>query len=386
MTASNGGHNSWFQSSMRFWRAWLLFLPLIVGLALAITGLEYARTNLLVKLEEAALGTETQMVYESEKGQRVLCLDALENRLCEESFEKAGLPTTVLWLGNSQLPAINRYKVGDATAPALLHDLLAQRGSYVVTLAQPNANLAEHGLIFAALAPRYQPQVLLLPVVLDDIREQGIRPHVAGFIDDFIAQDAVESSPIWPYIETILTVGSVSRQVALVEQTLHQRFEASFNEQLGTWWPLWSERKQLRGVFSLAMHTVRNKVLGISAQTKRKVDPEVYIEKMRILEAILRHARDLGIRVLLYVPPYRQDITGPYHDSDYNRLKMDIALMAERNEAYFANLEDIVPGSEWGTVVDAIFGLEDYDFMHFTGDGHKRLAAALDIELRRMGL
>ncbi len=36
-------------------------------------------------------------------------------------------------------------------------------------------------------------------------------------------------------------------------------------------------------------------------------------------------------------------------------------------------------------VVDGIFGFEDYDFMHFTGEGHKRVANRLDAELRKMG-
>ncbi|MGJ0513402.1 SGNH/GDSL hydrolase family protein [Methylocystis sp.] len=386
MTAVDSGNERIAAPPKHLRPVWLALLPLGLGFILALAGLEYARTHVLVKLEEAALGTQTQMVYESGHGERILCQDARENRLCEAAYEKAGYPPVVLWLGNSQLPAVNRYKPDDATAPTLLHDALARRGSYVIALAQPNANLAEHGLIFAAVAPRYAPRVLLLPVVLDDIREQGIRTHVASFIEDSAARVAAQKSLIWPVVAPMLAVGSAARDVPPVERTMQQRIEVSLNDRLSEWWPLWRERAKLRGILALTLHTVRNKVLGINAQSKRNVDPAVYAEKMRILAAILEHARNLGVRVLLYVPPYRLDISGPYLASDTDRLKADLVRLAAEHGAHYADFEDTVPGPEWGTVVDPLFGFEDYDFMHFTGEGHRRFASSLDAELKRMGI
>ena len=246
-----------------------------------------------------------------------------------------------------------------------------------------NANLMEHALMFAALAPRYDIRLLILPVFLDDIREQGIRPQIAELQEEPRVRKHVEQSAIWPHIAPLLARNgdTEAKEPAGFQQT----FEAGFNARLEKVWPLWRNRANLRGLFGILTHTLRNKVLGINAQSKRKVDPNVYREKMATLAAALTHARDLKIKVLLYVPPFRQDIQGPYVDSDYAMLKADLQVLAANYGAHFANLESIVPGPEWGNVVDSIFGFQDYDFMHFTGEGHRRHAQALDAVLRKMG-
>ena len=365
---------------------WIALAPFILGLMIAIAGLEYVRTHVLFKLEEAALGTQTQMIYDGGPNGRTLCQDPRDEPLCHESYVKAGQPPAILWLGNSQLPAINRPQTGDANAPALLHSELAKRGSYLVSFAQPNANLAEHALVFASLMQRYKPKVLILPVFLDDIRERGIRPYIADFAANPDARSSIEASPAWPYLAPLLTGGGDFQQVeAHGGDTLQRRVEAYVNGKLSDWWPLWRQRAQIRGIALIASHTARNRMLGINAQTKRRVDQSLYNEKMGILRATLDLARKNGVRVLLYIPPYRTDVPGPYVEADYTRLKQDLAALAQEFGNTFANLEDVVPGPEWGMVVDGIFGFEDYDFMHFTGDGHKRLASRLAAELNGMG-
>jgi hypothetical protein len=126
-------------------------------------------------------------------------------------------------------------------------------------------------------------------------------------------------------------------------------------------------------------------VLGIDARTKRKVEDALYQEKMRVLAWILAEAQRRHIRVLLYVPPYRTDIDGPYIAADYARLKVDMAGMAERFGARYADLDNMVPGSEWATIVHPIYGFESEDFMHFTATGHARYAAGIDAALKEMG-
>ena len=92
-----------------------------------------------------------------------------------------------------------------------------------------------------------------------------------------------------------------------------------------------------------------------------------------------------GSEVLLYIPPYRQDIEGPYIEDEYARLKTDLAQLAAAHNAKYADFQNVVPGPEWGTVTDDVFGLKEPDFMHFTAAGHVRFAQALDDELKRLG-
>jgi len=262
--------------------------------------------------------------------------------------------------------------------------MLRARGNYLVTYAQPNANLLEHSLAFASLRPLYQPRLLILPVFLDDIREQGIRPNIADLMSSSQARTETERSAMWPHIAPNLT-RNAGEHGPLEEQSLQREFENALNGKLSEWWPLWQSRPSIRGLLSFSLHVTRNRLLGINAQTKRRVDPAVYAQKMAALESILVHAREHKVLVLLYIPPFRLDIPGPYVEAEYSRLKIDLQNLAGRYGAHFANLENVVPGPEWGNVVDPVFGFEDYDFMHFTGEGHRRHAEALDRELRRIG-
>ncbi len=257
---------------------WVALAPFLLGLVIAIAALEYVRTHVLFKLEEAALGTQTQMVYEGGPTGRTLCQDPSDEPLCHEHYVKAGRPPAILWLGNSQLPAINRPQPGDANSPAILHAELAKRGTYLVSLAQPNANLAEHALVFASVLDRYRPKALVLPVFLDDIRESGIRSNIAEFVADKEARASVEASPAWPYLAPLLAVGGggAAQNEAHGGDTLQRRVEAYVNDTLSEWWPLWRQRAQLRGIALIATHTARNKLLGINAQTKRRVDATLY--------------------------------------------------------------------------------------------------------------
>jgi hypothetical protein len=365
------------------WRDWL---PIALGALLALGLLQYVRSNWLVKLEEAALGTETQNVFVSASGGRVLCQDARDGPACIADYDKANRPPAVLWLGNSQHAAINRYKPGDATSPALLHDAVRPRGPYVVTYAQPNSNLHEHALIFPALAGQYNIKALVLPVYLYKIREQGVRASVAQYLDEAAARRRVEGSRVWPLLAPLLRAQSNQAGADGHGATLQARIENSLDQSMSAASPLWAARANLRGLSSVAIHTLRNKVLGINSQTKRRVDNSVYLEKLAVLEAMLTDARAQGIAVLLYIPPYRLDLPGPYYDDEYRRLKADLQALAARYGATYLDIGNIVPGPEWGFVTDSLFGFREPDFIHFTGEGHVRHAAAIDAALQRMGL
>lgn len=364
--------------------SYLSWLPLLVGCLLSILLLELVRTRLVIKLEEAALGVQTSFAYEGDSSVWPLCADARDSVKCVESYKRAGQPPSILWLGNSQLAAVNRPKSGDRPSPVALHETLRATGHYVVTYAQPNANLMEHGLIFSALAPVYRPRLLILPVFLDDFREQGVRANVAEFMNDPAARAAVTASPISAHLPVNLA-SPAAVEGGGHEATLQRRVEAYLEGKLSEWWPLWKSRVNIRGLLAYTLHQGRNKLFGINAQTKRSVSPQLYAEKMQVLDAILRHARANDIKVLLYVPPYRRDIPGPYVEAQYEGFKRDLKALAAKHQSYFADLDNVVPGPEWATVVDAVYGFEDYDFMHFTADGHRRHAEALANVIRQIG-
>ncbi|QNQ07685.1 SGNH/GDSL hydrolase family protein [Sphingomonas alpina] len=363
-------------------KAWL---PLLVGAILALSFLEYARTHILIKLADAGFGAETAGF--AQRGQITQCSDAIDSDKCVATWTRAGKPPTVLWFGNSQLSGINRYRPGDVNAPELLRRALAARGKYLVTYSQPNANLTEEAIVWNAIAPVYRPKLLILPVCYDDIRELGVRETVGDFTERKGVVASLEAQRYWPVIAGSMqeSLKAASPQVAEGHQSLQTRVEREATGFLARYWSLWRAKPSLRGTLGFAIHTLRNQMLGIHSTSKRPVDANVYRDRMELLDGMVADARAQGADVLLYVPPYRQDIDGPYPMAQYRAFKTELQALAKRHGAGFVDIDPIVPGPEWATVTDELFGFKEADFMHFTAAGHKRLAAGIDQTARRMG-
>lgn len=362
---------------------WGAYASLLAGLLLAVALLFVAKDRWLINLEEAAFGQETAGYAGAGA---IQCQGAASHPRCLSAYRAAGSPPSILWLGNSQLAAVNRIGPGDRNAPAILHERLSARSRYLVTYQMPNANLAEHILMIEAVMPTYRPDIVILPVCYDDIREVGVRADVAALLDQPDLRSRLAASGFGQQVLASAGAG-VNAPATQGEdpRSVRPKVEAALVGALEARSDLWAKRSAMRGMLGFAIHTLRNKLLGITSQTKRPVDPALYRARMAILDAYLADLRARGVRVLLYVPPYRQNVSGPYVERDYAAFKSEMAAMASRNGANFADLDAVVPGAEWGMVTDSLFGFSEYDFMHFTGDGHLRLAAAVDQHLRVMG-
>ena len=335
----------------------------------------------IVEVNLAALGGETTAVLAESDGVQVACSDAFDTDLCEKAYARAGRPPAVLWFGNSQNFAINRYQPGDELAVVTVHRWLKARGTWLISYSQPNVNLHENAVLFEALVHRYGTRLVILPVFMDKLREQGIRGGIASFMDDAKTSEQIRRGPEWNEISPLL----VKKTEHDISPTIQQYVEDRVNHVLDQYWPLWRDRSGLRANLGFALHLLRNKILGIHSYTKRPVDPQVYSEKLGVLEKILVSAKNQNLHMLLYIPPYRRDISGPYDDAQYAQFKRDVASLATRCGAEFADLDGTVPGPFWATTVDTIFGFEEPDFMHFTVEGHRRLAQAMQSQLLELG-
>src|SRR5688500_5441135 len=90
--------------------------PLVVGCALALAGLQVVQQNFLFDTDLAGLGIRTRALFGSVDGARVHCA-APADTACLSAYRAAGSPPAVVWLGNSQLHGVNRYRPGEKTAP-----------------------------------------------------------------------------------------------------------------------------------------------------------------------------------------------------------------------------------------------------------------------------
>ena len=159
-------------------------LPLILGTVVAAVGLSTVFGGSQTNFEELALGAETSSYFAAQGGYPIHCSGVAGAEKCLMGARVRNLPVHALWLGNSQVHSINQFRDGDENAPPLLSRRLNARGIDLLTFSQPNANLQEHLILYAYLQQRLSFDVLILPVVFDDLRETGLRADVAAALED----------------------------------------------------------------------------------------------------------------------------------------------------------------------------------------------------------
>lgn len=304
---------------------------------------------------------------------------------CIEAWKQRGSREVILWLGNSQLHAINQASTQSEPAPAKLFSAVSSEGLDLLTFSQPNASLQEHYVLLSYLSTRLPVDTLLLAMVFDDLRETGIRPQLRAALDEPNTRHELSATEIG---NTILnqyldaadpTTSATGDPTAIV--SWQDRSEAFLDQTLEDNWSLWASRPHLRGVFLTELYFFRNQVFGISAQSKRKMIPGASSANLDAFAAIIDLASRRDIQVIPYIVPLRSDIPNPYVEDQYEAFKTRVRDLSRSGGLRLWNLEDIVPGSLWGTLTEHQSQGAQLDFMHFQEGGHERLARALEERL-----
>lgn len=287
--------------------------------------------------------------------------------------------TRGLWLGNSQLHAINQYQEGQLNALPLLREGVSDLGIDLIALSPPNGTLIEHYVLFEYALSHGKIDKVLLAVCFDDTREVDVRPALRDLLERREMREKLQLSQtgrdlLKKYVieDKINTVPTSTRK-GLV--TWQESSEAFLNRKLSDVWGLWASRENLRGLLALKMFLLRNKVFGITPQSKRRLLPARYGENIAAFESLLKTAQREQVDVLVYVVPIRHDVALPYVESEYEAFKDQMTALTAQYQMEFKNLEGIIPIELWGKKESTTgrTGLE-IDFMHFQAPGHKFLA------------
>lgn len=274
-----------------------------------------------------------------------------------------------LWLGNSQIYAINQPRDGDNVGPWHLSRLLGWR---VFGLHVPNASFQDFLIMQEFAFSRRRPDWVVMVAVFDDLRETGVRTELGDLASDAVL-DALSTSEVGKSLAADLRK---TRKVEKHEWFLALSMQEIVEKQLNTWlsaiWPVWAERDNTRAALYVRLHRLRNWVFSIKSSSVRPVRLANYERNMAALADALERNKARGVRTLVYIAPLRTDHPVPYDRDQYARWKAEMRSLCDRTGTLFADLEGAVPNDQWGTVNG-----EDIDFMHYRGAGHVLVAQRL---------
>lgn len=337
---------------------------------------------------DLALGDETSS-YFAKKNNETIHFKDLESFESFKYSKKTELPR-ILILGNSQSHSINQMNTDDVNYIQLISDSLNNQAE-ILAISLPNISLQEMMLSFDYILSKIKIDFLVLPVFMDDLREDGIRTDV--FFknlnsENYFIKDSFSliSKKVNSELKTAYSAGSQNSDIAALKETPQEKVETFLNEKLDNYSAVWKDREQVRGDFFNALYIIRNTVLGIDAQTKRKMIPTRMESNFSALSYILDKCQKLNIKSIIYVPPIRTDVEPPYDLNEYENFKESLEKDVNKySNAHFVNLENIVEGKYWGvknaTTMD---GKPELDFMHFQYEGHKMLYKNLLVEMQKI--
>jgi hypothetical protein len=342
-----------------------------------------------IKFEDAALGTGTVSYYaEDGKSNKVHYIPKLNVSTFMDGVSPYLKNKSVLYLGNSQSHSINQKKENDNTMSGYLFDELLDSNITFLSASIPNANLQEHYLLYNYFATEIPNlKLLIIPVFMDDLRESGIREsYFKNFSNgEFriespsdLALEINRSLESFQSLRNKDTTLDESSDFSALKETTQDIIERKVNKTLSDNFSFWSNRKNIRGEYFISLYKTRNSLLNISSQSTRKMINSRYNKNLNALKLTIDLAKKNNTKVLLIIPPLRQDIKYPYDLKEYSKFKIELEELAKNKSVSFLNIDNIIEGKYWGySASTQLFKDKDYDFMHFQAEAHKIIADTL---------
>lgn len=364
------------------------FATLVVSIVVAATvitvGFEGERA-----FEDFDLGKDTDSLYVEKDGFPIHFKSStavFEKQVVDR--ERSSLLPLILFFGNSQTSGVNQRKEGEQNYIGMCYDRYSTETN-ILSHTFPNANLQEQYVALLYWLDRIRIHAIVLPVFYDDLREDDVREIYFDYIAKHVQipkKDDRLHKKLLQKLADFADEDSAKETTFSNQPSLQERTELLLNRWLESNSGIWRARPNVRGDFFVFLYQMRNTVLNISPQSKRKIIPSIAADNMAALDAILNVCFQSDIHVLMYVPPLRQDVQPPYDMESYREFKSDLVMIAARSPLVtLIDLDNVVPGEFWGMKGSTnLLGKPEYDFMHFQAAGHDRLFQALKLPLEQL--
>ena len=333
----------------------------------------------ITNTEDLALGEFTSSVYGSSDNAFIHCKGYIDSKKCINSAIKSNLPI-ILWIGNSQLHGINQYEDGQKPAPEILHNILAEKNKFLLTFSLPNASLLEKFYLYKYLAYYLDIKTLVIPIIMDDLREGDIRFDIKNISKDINFVKTLDES--FAIKLNSITGNDEKNDFDGLKDTYQERTEIILNKKLSSHSEAWAKRPELRAQIFNTLYRLRNTIFNINPSSERKMIPALYNLNLTSLKDILNETKIRNTKSILYIAPIRNDVKIPYNINEYNKFKEDIKIIAKKHNTTLLNLENLVPNKYWGLKGStSTSDTSEIDFMHFQSEGHLILSKELSLSI-----
>ncbi len=343
--------------------------------------------------DDVGLGLNTVAFTEDIDGRRISgpFRDVPLVRETFAAYRAEGRPV-VLWLGASQLYAINDPEPSDRLAVAFAQDAAAARGSdsaYVMT-ASPNSNL--HEILCMLLAYRQRglrPDALVISFTYDDLKEPGIRDTALELLElPFDDETKALCGPAAAHITRAAAAEQdADADAAPIERTAttgtpQERLEDELLDFLDARWPAYTHRATLRSRAITAWKTpVTRLAFSVLERPKQLVPDDMRAWNETAFDALLALAAADGVPVFVYKAPHRPDARVFFHDRQaYDDCHAELRDRVRGDGAEWNDFETLVPTELWGRTNEGA-----PDVFHFRVEGHRLLGRAVDAWLADHG-
>jgi hypothetical protein len=290
-----------------------------------------------------------------------------------------------LWIGGSQLHAINNFREGEQLAVVQANALAAGRGATgrYVQISQANANFQE----MLAFYVRFRqagtvPDRLILAMAYDDLRERGLRWGALDGLSDALAAARQIGGPGVEALraEAVRQAAGQAAAKAPVERnaiadTPQEKLEDALTAAAEGAWPAYRDRSVARAMLETEGRArMLRAIYGRAGKIRIDVPEDVASQNRQALESIVRIARADATRVLIYVQPYRPGEECFWYDrAAYEAFLAEMKAWCAAEGVQWADLSDLVAADQYGYTSDG-----RPDVFHFRQSGHRLLAEAID--------
>ena len=177
--------------------------------------------------EDLALGTQTSGYFAKGDNNDLIHVGGLNHfdQLYIDWLNR-GKNDIILLLGNSQYHGINQMKPGNINLSQILYDYYKNHSIDFITNSLPNVNLQEQYFILEYYTKSFPIKILVLPVFMDDTREDNIRFELSEH--HLNNTDNSQNNRIIDKLDN--TKIQLNNDIAGLKETFQEKVEFSINQ------------------------------------------------------------------------------------------------------------------------------------------------------------